>query len=274
MLGNQFFMDYSSEFHIIPLSHFHIDFLKPENIEGVIAEHAPDLVINTVAWTNVDSAENPKNHDAVFTINADSPAEIARICEKRKIPFFHISTDFVFSGKEVAIFQEDSPKNPCNVYGKSKAQGEEEVLKYKTSRVFRTAWLYGEYGPNFVQQIVHILKNPPRNGANIKGVNNQWGSPTSCKTVGEVLAQAVRNPDKFPTGIYHAVNDGAVSRLKWIEKIAALVGYKNPIEPVSSDAFVQMAKRPVSSVLKNTKMPALKSWEEALEEYLEANKKG
>ncbi len=268
MLGTQFFTDACESFFIIPLSRFHIDLLEPEKIEKIIEEHNPDIVINASAWTDVESAENPKNYEDVLTINAKSPGEMARVCHKRNIPFYHISTDFVFSGAEKDVFEENSPKNPCNVYGTSKAKGEEEALQYQTTKIFRTAWLYGEYGHNFVQRIVHLLKNPPRNGSGIKGVCDQWGSPTWTKNVSEVLMQACHFPERFPEQVYHAVNEGAVSRREWIEKISQILGFTKPIVSISHNSFVSLAKRPNSSVLKNTRMPLLPSWDISLKEYL------
>ena len=269
MLGSEFFEMYGEEFEIIPLAHFHVDFVRPEEIPERINEFSPDLIINAAAWTNVDKAEEERYQKDVFTINAKSVEVIAKICEEKKIPFYHISTDFVFSGEKDDIFEEKDTPNPCNIYGKSKLEGEKLALKYNQTRIIRTAWLTGKNSHNFVQQMIHLARTQD----SLRAINDQFGSPSFCEDVSKSLYEIVKNPLKYPIGIYHAINEGIASRYDIVKKLLEILGIEKELTPVGHETFPALAKRPMSSILKNTLLPPLQKWEDALAKYLEGEKK-
>jgi dTDP-4-dehydrorhamnose reductase len=264
MLGNQFFCDASEIFEIIPLSRFQIDFLEYNKISELIASLAPDVVINTAAWTDVDKAENPRFKKDVFAINASAPEAMANTCHNLNIPFLHISTDFVFSGVKGDVFTEESVPNPINVYGKSKQKGEELIMKANPrSWIMRTAWLFGQYGGNFVEKILHTN----RKKLPLSVIADQFGSPSFAEDVVKSMVFILQNRPAF--GIYHSVNEGIASKAELASEIFHNIGIKNAIiESTTKENRINIAPRPECSALKNTKLPLLPHWHDALKRYL------
>jgi len=274
LLGAQFLYDHEEEFEIIPLARFHLDLLETEPIQGEVVKWKPDVVVNCAGWTAVDKAENPRFPEAVTTLNVTAPEEMALACKKLKIPFFHLSTDFVFGGEnKETSFAEDAPKNPLSFYARSKAEGEDAVLAaYAGTSIVRTAWLYGMYGGNFVTRVRQLAKSERE----VRIVNDQYGNPTWAKYVGQSLALLIRDAGaKYAPGIYHAVSEVGNTPPSWYDfaaKIFSLKPVKTPLFPITSAEFEAAAVRPISSVLQNTKLPQLPKWDEMLTEYLQPQK--
>lgn len=269
MLGMQFVYDHETQFEIIPLSRFHIDLQDTELIVPEILHYAPDAVVNCSGWTAVDKAENPRFHDIATSINTHAPHQMAIGCQELQIPFFHISTDFVFGGQTPdASFAEDDQTHPLNFYGTTKRDGEHAVLdQYSGAYVIRTAWLYGQYGSNFVGRIKHLGKKRPE----VRVINDQFGSPTSTKYVAQTIANLIHHPDQYSPGIYHAVSQTDPTPPSWYDlahKTFEILNIKTPLIPISTSEFPTPATRPTSSVLKNTRLPCLPKWENMLEEFL------
>lgn len=268
MLGNQFFSDASDQFEIIPLSRFHLDLSEYKKIPSLIESFSPDAVVNTAAWTDVDKAENPAFRKAIFDLNAYAPEAMAEACKNLSIPFLHISTDYLFSGKKGDIFTEVSTPNPINVYGKSKHKGETLIMAINSSSwILRTAWLFGEYGGNFIERILQIDKKK----LPISIVSNQFGSPSFAKDVVQSIIFILQNRPKF--GIYHAVNEGIASRSELAAEAFRNIGVENAVIEISTEEYGKKgALRPESSILKNTKLPLLPDWRDALRRYLSSKK--
>jgi len=262
MLGAEIFHSSLSkdDIEIIPFSRFNADITNLEHIEVALSQFSLDGVINATGFTAVDRCEDERWAEQAYNANVLGPKYLAESCQKRGLPLYHFSTDYVFSGKVNESFSENDTPNPINAYGKTKAEGEAYVLKYAKGYVLRTAWLSGEYGPNFVHQIVHFLKTRPQ-----VLVVEEYGSPSFCHDVSNALFDILMQPLSSQK-IFHLVNEGSVSRKELVEEIQLFLKIKTPISLVED--FGLLAQRPVSSVLKNTYLSALPDWKSSLHIFL------
>jgi len=234
-------------------------------------------VINCAGYTKVDKAE--KEIDEAFRINKDGVRNIALFSAKRQIRLIHISTDYVFDGRQEAsfVYSEDDKTNPINIYGKSKLAGEEEIKKILEGYfIIRTAWLYGAKGNNFVYTMLRLFKERDL----VKVVEDQWGSPTYTADLAKVILKIIED-DSVSYGIYHFTNEGMTS---WYEfarniykKAKRLELIKNnkkvAIQPFKTEDYHAAAKRPKYSVLSKEKIKRefnlkIKDWDKALEDFL------
>lgn len=263
MLGAEIF--HSSEEHpeieVIPFSRFNADVTVPEQVFDAVNKFEIDGVINATAFTAVDKCEDERWEQMAYEVNALGPKYLTEACRKKNIPLYHFSTDYVFSGMKGDLFDERSPKNPINAYGKMKSEGEDFVLEYENGYVLRTSWLSGEYGPNFVHQMVHFSKT--RKSIDVV---EEYGSPSFCEDVVQALFQFVLNDEKPKENIFHLANEGECSRRELVQEIQSFLQLHTEIH--DRDDFGLLANRPVSSVLKNTLLPLLPSWKDGLHRFL------
>jgi len=251
-----------------------IDITSQEQVKTKVLNLKPDLIINCAAFTKVDDCET--NKDLAMAVNGQAVGNLADL----DIPLVHISTDYVFDGKNQTGYEEDSKEfGPVNVYGESKLSGE-QLLMNKTEKFYliRTSWLYGEGGPNFVATMLKLAqeKSDPvarDHRGEIKVVNDQFGKPTYTVDVAKQIRYIIDN--KLAYGIYHAVNETAGPGISWYEfaqKIFELSGLKVNLIPISSGQLSRSAQRPAYSALLNTKLPKAREYQDALSDYLK-NKK-
>ncbi|MEU4695265.1 dTDP-4-dehydrorhamnose reductase [Actinoplanes sp. NPDC023714] len=197
-----------------------------------------DVVINAAAWTNVDAAESSES--AATAINGDAVAGLASVAGDRLV---HISTDYVFDGTASAPIAENTPQNPINAYGRSKAIGEQAVLA-AGGYVVRTAWLYGEHGPNFVRTMLNLAAS--RDTVDV--VDDQVGPPTWSYALARQLVALARS--SAAPGVYHGTAAGSTTWFGLARAAYALAGLDpERVRPTTSDKFVRPAKRPSYSVL-------------------------
>lgn len=225
-----------------------------------------DLIIHTAAYTDVDGCE--KNPNLAYKVNTLGTRNITLFAQKRAIPLVYISTDFVFNGEKNAPYLEFDEPEPLSIYGKSKLAGERFVSSF-LNRFFivRTAWLYGKYGKNFVKTILKIARGENE----LKVVNDQVGSPTYAKDLAQGIKKLIFNA---PYGIYHLTNSGACSWYDFAKKILKIANLNTEVKPITSEELGRPAKRPHFSVLgdfclKETLGFSMRSWQEALKEYME-----
>ena len=186
---------------------------------------------------------------------------------------YFFSTDYVFDGMNSAGYAEGDAVAPINVYGESKLAGEklieENMEKYY---IVRTSWLFGLNGKNFVDTMLKFGAAAIQNGTEMKVVNDQIGSPTyTHDLVNAVIGQIVEpleDEKPFPFGIYHLTNSGVCSWYDFAKKIFEIKKMEVKVLPVTTAEFPRPAKRPNFSILLNSKMPAMRSWSEAVETYL------
>jgi dTDP-4-dehydrorhamnose reductase len=231
-------------------------------------------IINCAAYTAVDKAENEE--DKAFRLNAEGPRNLAKIARETGAVLIHLSTDYVFDGKKQGTYREDDPVHPLNVYGKSKLEGEIHVQKEMTRFfIFRTAWLYGRNGNNFVKTMIRLFKEKDE----LTVVSDQTGNPTCTKDCAEVILEII-NSDADAFGIYHVTNQGKTS---WYEFARYIYEYGKQkgfihrdvtLRPIPAQEYRTPAARPYNSCLCKEKLKKnlgiiMRPWEEALDDYLD-----
>ena len=234
--------------------------------ERVITEAKADAVIHCAAYTAVDAAED--NEDLCRKVNAEGTRNIAEVCRKLDIKMMYFSTDYVFNGQGERPWEPDDPREPLNVYGQTKYEGElavQELLeKYF---IVRIAWVFGVNGKNFIKTMLRLGKE---RGA-VSVVDDQIGSPTYTYDLARLVVDMIQT-DRY--GIYHATNEGLCSWYEFACHIFKAAGMNQvKVTPVDSTAFTAKAKRPHNSRMDKSKLAEngfepLPSWEDALERYL------
>ena len=223
-----------------------------------------DVVVNCAAWTAVDDAE--VNEAAALAINGEGPKNVAKVCNEIGAKLVQISTDYVFSGDATTPYAENSEVGPKSAYGRTKLAGEVAVRNHLPNDhyIVRTAWLYGEHGPNFIKTMINLEKTKET----ISVVNDQVGQPTWTKDLASKLINLVDS--EAPAGTYHATSSGQTTWFGLTQKIFELIGADpNRVLPTTTEAFPRPAPRPAYSVLghgswKAVGMNPIRVWDEAL----------
>lgn len=260
----QVFNDSKHEF--FALGHDEIDITDHQKTNETIKDIKPQIVINAAAFTYVDECEVKKNF--VMQVNGYANENLARMCQNLNAHLVFLSTDYVFNGQKQEGYKEDDDPSPVNVYGESKLLGE-KLIQQNTDKfyIIRTSWLFGMHGRNFVKTMLETAKNQNE----IKVVDDQFGKPTYSVDLAKSIFEFLNNGyvKSLPkSGIYHLVNENTTSWYEFAKKIFRVKGLNNKIIPVSSDEMKRPAKRPMHSVLLNTKLPLMRNHEEALRDYL------
>lgn len=228
----------------------------------------PDVVFNCAAYNNVDAAE--VDSSLATSINGDAPGFIAQACADAGAIFVHYSSDYVFNGESPAGYSETSQPQPINAYGQSKLLGEQAIQK-NTDKfyIIRTSWLFGTKGsspaskPSFVDTMLALAKTKPE----LKLVSDEQSRPTYIADLAVASIALAESGRSY--GIYHIVNEGTASWYELAREAFSRKGLAVVTHPVSSSEFPRAAQRPRYGFLNNTKLPALRTWQEALAEYLQ-----
>jgi dTDP-4-dehydrorhamnose reductase len=249
----------------IALNHDDLDITVEKDVTAMLHRLRPNIVINSAAWTDVDLAEieEPK----AYLVNAVGPSLVASVCLGIGAKFIQISTDYVFAGTKLGPWAEDHPPSPLSAYGRTKADGERLVTKNNPamSYIVRTAWLYSEYGNNFVKTMLKLAKDDSRI---VEVVNDQIGQPTFAPDLAAQIYKMVSR--ELPPGIYHGTNSGAVSWYNFAREIFDLAGAdRTRVLPVDSSKYPRLARRPSNSVLSHQhwldqNLEPMRNWQEAL----------
>lgn len=203
-----------------------------------------DIIINCAAYTDVNAAED--NEAAARAVNAEAVAVLAKAARDAGALLMHISTDYVFDGLANIPYKEDDPTGPLNVYGKTKLEGEREVIASGCRHIIlRTSWLYGSSGSNFFTAIARKTAECPR----MKVVFDQVGSPTYVGDLAYAIMHIIDNGMTDAGGIYHYSDEGLCSRYDFAKEICDSLGHICTIEPCRSDEYPSKAARPHYSVL-------------------------
>lgn len=272
-LGTQLAKTFSDD-EVIGLDRKDFDFLDFNLLTNRLEEEAPDLVINAAAYNAVDKCEEDKEEKKIAkNLNIDLPNFLSVFCLANKITLVHYSTDYVFSGKDKDdSFSENDLQNPINFYGETKAEGEKRILELERSGLnfylIRTSKLFGPAGNSAFSKtsFFDMIWKLAQNGSDLKAVDEEYSCFTYTPDLAQATAELVK--EKSPFGIYHLVNEGVAT---WFDGASEVLKIKNlslNITPVSGDTFPRPARRPFSSVLRNTKRSKLRSWKEALADYL------
>ncbi len=231
-----------------------LDITDLEAIRKMVRENDVKVIVNCAAWTNVDGAEDPQKYDLVERLNAKAPENLAIVMKEVNGLLVHISTDYVFGGDPYNTpCKEDQKGTPTGVYGLTKLHGEQNIQNTGVNYlIFRTAWLYSEFGKNFVMTMLNLTATKPQ----LKVVFDQVGTPTYAYDLAAAIFDIIENRKyEGNTGIYHYSNEGVCSWFDFTKMIAEYAGQTAcDIQPCHSDEFPSPVKRPAFSVLDKTKV--------------------
>lgn len=254
------------------LSRAELDITDAIAVSAAVIDH--DVVINAAAFTNVDAAE--REEQAAEAVNGDGVSILANACSEAGAKLLHISTDSVFSGLTKQPYSEHAPTEPVNAYGRTKLAGEQAVLSSlpESGYVVRTAWLYGEYGRNFLSTILRHA----RGHKTIDVVDDQFGQPTWSKAVAtQLVALGTEGAaGHAPSGVYHATSSGATSWYEFARTAFTEAGLDpERVRPITSDQLSRPARRPPFTVLNHdrwteTTISPLEDWRTMLSRALAA----
>ena len=254
---------------VVPLTHAQFDVTSQEQVDAVLGEAKPDVVISTAAFHQVEVCE--KKPELAVQVNGVGAMNLALACQRSGAVLAHFSTDYVFDGKKNTEYSESDLPSPLNVYGTSKVVGEHLIAAYADRRfVIRTCGLYGVAGSsgkggNFVET---MLKKAMAGDA-IRVVDDQVLTPTYTGDLAEATRKLILT-EKF--GLYHVSSEGECSWYEFTRHIMQSAGLTPNLSPVKSTEFASPVKRPAYSVLSKAKLRAagvsIPSWKDALPRYL------
>lgn len=238
------------------LGHQALDISDAARVQACVEALQPHIIINAAAYNAVDAAETD---EAAWQVNAMGPGYLAKVAKQVGARLVHVSTDYVFNGRDGPPYSEEDQAIPLNRYGVSKLMGEYGVLDVlPEALVLRTSWVFSEYAPNFVNTVLTQL----RRGASLRIAHDQFSAPTYAGHLAQVIVQLLERPD-VPGGLYHYRDTPALSRYDYACDILALLRAQQPglmlekPQAVPSTAFGSAAVRPVYSVLACQRLAAL-----------------
>lgn len=260
---------------------FALDLKYPSQIENVLREAVPELVVNAAAYTDVDKAESER--ESAFAVNAEAPAVIARLAKEIRALLVHFSTDYVFSGEAKSAYTEEDGTEPLCVYGRSKLEGERGIRSYGGRYlIFRTSWVYGLRGRNFLRTVLRLASE----NDSLRIVDDQFGVPNWSRTLAEstvaVLSALKSDPERKQkmSGVYHLSATGETTWCGFataiVESVQGEAGIKaKRVEPIATHEYPTPAKRPKRSTLDSSKLArdfgvTLPDWRECLRRCLAA----
>lgn len=226
-----------------------LDITNIEDIRNMVKNNNVDIIVNCAAYTNVDKAES--DYDTANLINNTAAGNLATAMKEAGGTLIHISTDYVFQGDRNTPCQEDWTTNPLGVYGKTKLAGEAAIATTGcNSIIIRTAWLYSQWGKNFVKTMQSLTATHDT----LKVVFDQVGTPTFAGDLADTIAHIINTGQTNKTGIYHFSNEGVCSWYDFAKMICKLSGNTCDISPCYSEEFPSPVKRPHFSVLDKRKI--------------------
>lgn len=243
-----------------------MDITDAGQVKQVIEAYKPDAVIHCAAYTAVDAAED--NQELCRKINVDGTRNIAEVCKSMDIPMMYFSTDYIFNGQGENFWKEDDEKQPLNVYGQTKYEGElavqELIQKYF---ILRISWVFGVNGNNFIKTMLRLGKERGAVGV----VSDQIGSPTYTYDLAKLVVDMIQT-DKY--GAYHVTNDGLCSWYEFACEIFKQAGLDVKVTPLTTAEYPAKAARPFNSRMSKEKLVSagfkmLPEWQDALRRYLE-----
>lgn len=226
-----------------------LDITNLDDIRKMVSQLNIDVIVNCAAYTNVDKAEN--DYDLANLLNNTAASNLATAMKEVGGTLIHVSTDYVFQGDRNTPCQENWETNPLGVYGKTKLAGEKSIEASECNYIIiRTAWLYSQWGKNFVKTMQSLTASHDT----LKVVFDQVGTPTFAGDLADIIAHIIENNMLDKTGIYHFSNEGVCSWFDFAKAICELSGNTCDIQPCYSEEFPSPVKRPHFSVLDKSKL--------------------
>lgn len=243
------------------------DVLDAGVCDAKIRSLALDLVVNAIGYNAVDLAEGD-GRDMAWKLNFEVPKRLAVLANELEVPFVHFGTDYVFDGAQVDGYSEDSATAPINQYGESKRAGEDAVMAVGGNCfVIRLSRLFGQPATSDAgkKSFIDIMLNLAQTKDHLDIVDEELASPTYAPDLAKRTREIV---ESHAPGVYHGANSGSCTWYGFAEEIFKKKGVTIDITPVSGKMFPRPALRPMTSVLVNTKLSPMRSWQDALDEYL------
>lgn len=282
-LQKAFLKDISFAGIVVSLDRSQLDLTDQDAIRHAVQTIQPDLIINPAAYTAVDRAESEP--ELAYAVNATAPKVLATEAAKVGARLIHFSTDYVYAGSKAGAYVEDDVTQPLSVYGKSKLAGEEAIRSAGLQHlIFRTSWVYGAYGKNFLNTILRLAAERDE----LRIVADQFGAPTSSTSIANAVLSVIGNWQGTHTGTYHMVNAGRTSwhgfamaiveeynRIQMAHGLPPLKASAENIHAISTLDYPTPAVRPANSCLDCTKLArdfsiTLPDWHLALINELQA----
>jgi dTDP-4-dehydrorhamnose reductase len=267
---------------IVAVDQLECDLTDQEAIRRLVRETRPDIIVNPAAYTAVDKAES--DVETAFAINAAAPGALAEEADRIGALTVHYSTDYVFDGTGQAFYTEDDLPNPQSVYGRSKLEGDQALLRAAGKcLIFRTSWVFGAHGHNFAKTMLRLAAE--KDSLNV--VADQIGAPTSAPLIADVTAQIIgrykfQAGQAFPYGLYNLVAAGETSWFEFARTVVASARHAGRkcmlrpenIRPITTAEYPLPASRPANSRLDTKKIRDtfdlhLPDWQDGLEHVLQ-----
>lgn len=225
-----------------------LDITNREAVERFLSDHRPDIIVNCAAYTAVDKAET--DEILASSLNTGAVGNLGEAAVKTGAKVIHISTDYVFSGQGFRPYEENDEPYPQGIYGRTKLEGEALLTSFcQNAIIIRTAWLYSEFGNNFVKTMLRLAAEHPQ----IKVVADQIGTPTYAGDLAAAIHAVIRH-ESWKPGIYHFTDEGVASWYDFAKAILELSGKHTEVMPVPTSGYPTAAKRPLYSVLSKNKI--------------------
>jgi dTDP-4-dehydrorhamnose reductase len=263
MLGKDIVQEWKDD-ELIPATSRDADIRNFEQVERLITATRPEWIVLTAAYTDVDGSE--RDSEGAFAVNGKGTENVAVLAEKYGAKVLYISTDYVFDGKGTRPYEPADPIAPINVYGESKARGEQAIqATLRDWCIVRTSWLFGASGSSFPEKILRAAETRPE----LSVVSDQVGSPTYTRDLAAAIRSLVHADAR---GFVSVTNSGTCSWFEFAQEILRQAGKNNPVKPIDTVPAARAAKRPAYSVLSPAALHALgitvRHWREALPPYL------
>jgi dTDP-4-dehydrorhamnose reductase len=246
----------------IGLARAELDITDSTAVDAAVTRARPDVVVNCAAWTNVDGAEG--DFEAALAVNGPGAGHVARAAAAAGAWTIHISSDYVFNGRKSTPYLESDPVDPVSAYGRSKLQGEFDVVEAApdSHTIVRSSWLFGAAGPCFPKTILRLAAE--RDSLNV--VSDQIGCPTFT---GHLAIALVALAPARALGVLHVAGSGNCSWCAFAQEIVTGAGLDCDVRPITTEQYPLPAPRPAYSVLQSERAaPGLPSWREGLQEFM------
>lgn len=225
-----------------------LDITDREAVERFLGDHKFDIIINCAAYTAVDNAETEEIKAAA--LNTGAVGNLGEASIKTRTKVIHISTDYVFSGQGFRPYEENDEPYPQCIYGRTKLEGEGLLASFcQNAIIIRTAWLYSEFGHNFVKTMLSLADKK----SELNVVADQIGTPTYAGDLARAIHRIIKS-DNWTPGIFHFTDEGVASWYDFSKAIFELAGRQVKVNPVPTSAYPTAAKRPLYSVLSKNKI--------------------
>ena len=246
-----------------------LDITNESEVKEYIFTNNINIIINCAAYTAVDKAQSEQ--DLANAINNIAVGNLAQVAKENKIKLIHISTDYVFDGKNYKPYQEDDITNPTSVYGQTKLDGE-NILKNinpLNSIIIRTSWVYSSYGANFVKTMLRLGKEKESLGV----IFDQVGTPTYAKDLAQIILEILPQIHNEKVEIYNYSNEGVLSWYDFAKEIMRMAKLDCVVNPIETKDYPTPAKRPHYSLLNKSKIKQefgtiIPYWKDSLDECL------